>query len=398
MKELALFGGKSQRDEYLHYGRQWIFEEDTKAVNDVLVSPLITTGPKAAEFERDLCKLTGAKHAVVICNGTAALHASCAAIGLKEGDEVITTPITFAASANCVLYMGATPVFADINEQTWNIDPKKIEEKITSKTKAVIAVDYTGQAAQADEIKEICKKHGLYFIEDAAHAIGTKYKGKHIGCTADLTTFSFHPVKTITCGEGGAIVTDDDALYEKMVLFRSHGITRNAKYMKNGEIPYAGYNEQILLGYNYRMTDFQAALGISQLKKLEFFSRKRSEIVAKYNKAFADIPQITLQKTIADSDTTNHLYVIRLNLDMLKSDRNQIFKALIAENIGLQVHYVPVYYHEYYQKLGYKKGICPIAEKLYEEIMTLPLFPKMTDNDVEDVIQAIYKVIEYYKK
>lgn len=398
MEKLALFGGKPQRVEYLHYGKQWIFDDDRKAVNDVLTSALITTGPKAAEFERNLCKLTGAKHAVVICNGTAALHAACAAIGLQEGDEVITTPITFAASANCVLYMGATPVFADINEQTWNIDPKEIERKITSKTKAVIAVDYTGQAVEVDEIKQICKKRGLFFIEDAAHSLGTKYKGKYVGSLADLTAFSFHPVKTITCGEGGAVLTDSDALYERMLLFRSHGITRDARYMKDKDIPYAGYNEQILLGYNYRITDFQAALGISQLEKLDFFSKKRSEIVAIYNKAFADMPQITLQKTIAESDTINHLYVIRLNPDKLKADRNQIFKALIAENIGLQVHYVPVYYHDYYQKSGYKKGLCPIAEKLFEEIITLPLFPKMTDDDVADVIQATRKVIGHYKK
>lgn len=398
MEKLALLGGKPQRNEYLHYGKQWIFEEDVKAVNDVLTCPLITTGPKSAEFEKKLCRLTGAKHAVCISNGTAALHAACAAIGLKKGDEVITTPITFAASANCALYVGATPVFADINEQTWNIDPEQIEQKITSKTKAVVAVDYTGQAVEVDAIREICKRHGLVFIEDAAHSIGTRYKGSYVGGLADLTTFSFHPVKTITCGEGGAILTNDDTLCERMLLFRSHGITRDVRYMKDGEIPYAGYNEQILLGYNYRITDFQAALGISQLGKLDFFSSRRKELVDTYNRAFAGIPQITLQKTIADSDTTNHLYVIRLNSDMFKAHRNDLFKALIAENIGLQVHYVPVYYHDYYQKLGYKKGLCPIAEKLYEEIVTLPLFPKMTDGDIEDVIQAVYKVIDHYKK
>jgi UDP-4-amino-4,6-dideoxy-N-acetyl-beta-L-altrosamine transaminase len=393
---IAINGGKPTRTEFIPYGKQYIDEDDIKAVNDVLVSPYLTTGPRVEEFENQLCKLTGAKYAVAISNGTAALHAACYAAGITVGDEVITTPITFAASANCVLYCGGTPVFADIDEDTWNIDPKRIEEKITEKTKAVIAVDFTGQAVQINEIKEICKKHNLVFIEDAAHSIGTKYNGVHVGAHADLTTFSFHPVKTITCGEGGAILTNNEEHYKKLMLFRSHGITRDEDLLTH--IPFHGYNEQIELGYNFRMTDFQAALGTSQLRKIEIFSNRRKEIVDKYNSAFNEIPEIVTQKEISESDTTRHLYIIRLKLSELTANRNEIYEALHAENVGLQVHYIPVYFHPYYQNLGYKKGICPKAEALYEEIITIPLYYSLSDEDVDSVIEAVKKVINYYRK
>ncbi|WP_277673312.1 UDP-4-amino-4,6-dideoxy-N-acetyl-beta-L-altrosamine transaminase [Piscibacillus halophilus] len=392
----AIVGGKPEREEFIPYGKQYIDEEDIQAVNEVLKSPYLTTGPKVEEFEKKLCEFTGAKYAVAISNGTSALHAACYAAGIKAGDEVITTPITFAASANCILYCGGTPVFADIDPDTWNISPKEIEKKITSKTKAVIAVDFTGQAVQLDEIREICKKHKLILIEDAAHSIGTKYNGVPVGGIADLTTFSFHPVKTITCGEGGAILTNNKEFYKKMQLFRSHGITRETKLMTQN--PYNGYNEQIELGYNYRMTDFQAALGSSQLSKLEIFSQRRSEIVKQYNEAFSKMPQITIQKEIPESDTTRHLYIIRINSDSLKVGREEIYKAINAENVGLQVHYMPVYHHPYYQKLGYKKGLCPVAESLYEEIITIPLYYSLTNEDVESIINAITKVVDYYRK
>lgn len=393
---LAILGGKPTREEFIPYGKQYIDEEDIRAVNEVLRSPYLTTGPKVEEFENKLCELTGAKYAVVISNGTAALHAACYAAGITAGDEVITTPITFAASANCVLYCGGKPVFADIDPDTWNIDPKEIEKKITNKTKAVIAVDFTGQAVQLDEIKGICKKHNLILIEDAAHSLGTKYKGVPIGGIADLTTFSFHPVKTITCGEGGAILTNNEEFYKKMQLFRSHAITRDPFLLTQN--PFEGYNEQIGLGYNYRMTDFQAALGISQLKKLEVFSKRRAEIVRQYNKDLSEIPQLIIQKEIPESDTVRHLYIIRIKSDSLKVGRDEIYKALNAENIGLQVHYIPVYYHPYYQALGYKRGICPVAEALYEEIITIPLYYSLTDEDVRSVIEAVRKVINHYRK
>lgn len=392
----ALLGGKPIREDFIPYGKQYIDEEDIQAVNEVLRSPYLTTGPRVEEFENKLCELAGAKYALAISNGTAALHAACYAAGITTGDEVITTPITFAASANCVLYFGGKPVFADINPDTWNIDPKEIERKITNKTKAVIAVDFTGQAVQLDEIKAICKKHNLILIEDAAHSIGTKYNGKPVGSIADLTTFSFHPVKTITSGEGGAILTDNEEFYKKMKLFRSHGITRDTDLMTQN--PFNGYNEQIEIGYNYRMTDFQAALGSSQLKKLPLFSQRRKEIVSQYNAAFSQVPQLIVQKEIPESDTTRHLYIIRIKSDTLKVGRDEIYKALNAENIGLQVHYIPVYSHPYYQTLGYEKGLCPVAEKLYEEIITIPLYYSLTEDDVKSVISAVTKVINYYRK
>lgn len=287
-------------------------------------------------------------------------------------------------------------MFADINPDTWNIDPKEIEKKVTRKTKAIIAVDFTGQAVQHDEIREICNRYNLTFIEDAAHALGTKYKGTPVGNIADLTIFSFHPVKTITCGEGGAIMTNDKTFYKKMKLFRTHGITREIDEISQN--PFNGYNEQIELGYNYRMTDFQAALGISQLNKLRIFSKRRSEIVKKYNEAFSQIPQLTIQQEISESDTTRHLYIIRIKSSLLKVERNEIYRALNTENIGLQIHYIPVYYHPYYKSLGYTKGLCPVAEALYEEIITIPLYYSLTDEDVSDVITAVKKIIEYYKK
>lgn len=394
--KLAIHGGKATRSNFIPYGKQYIDEEDIKSVNEVLLSPYLTTGPKVEEFENKLCELTGAKHAVAISNGTAALHAACYAAGITAGDEVITTPITFAASANCILYCGGTPVFADIDRDTWNIDPRIIEEKITSKTKAIIAVDFTGQAVQIKEIKEICKKHNLAFIEDAAHSIGTKYNGVQIGSHADMTTFSFHPVKTITCGEGGAILTNSADLYNKLMLFRSHGITRDEKLLTH--TPFNGYNEQIELGYNYRMTDFQAALGISQLKKIDLFSERRKEIVNRYNEAFSKMEELTIQKEIKESDTTRHLYIIRINSEKLTAKRDEIYKALNAENIGLQVHYIPVYFHPYYKKLGYEKGLCPIAEALYEDIITIPLYYSLSDEDVNSVIEAVKKVIIHYRK
>lgn len=394
--KIAIEGAEPIIKEFIPYGKQYIDEDDVKAVGEVLMSPHLTTGPKVLEFEKKLCELTGAKYAVAISNGTTALHAACFAAGITEGDEVITTPITFAASANCILYCGGTPVFADINPETWNIDPLSIEEKVTSKTKAIIAVDFTGQAVQIDEIKEICKKHKLIFIEDAAHSIGTKYKGIPVGSHADFTTFSFHPVKTITCGEGGAILTNCVEYYNKLMLFRSHGITRDEKLLTH--TPFNGYNEQLVLGHNFRITDFQAALGISQLNKIEDFSRRRKEIVDKYNKAFELVPEIIIQKEIVESDTTRHLYIIRLRSDLLTVGRNEVYKALNAENVGLQVHYIPVYYHPYYQELGYKKGLCPVAEVLYEEIITIPLYYSLTDEEVDGVIEAVRKVLNYYKK
>lgn len=397
MEKPAVCGGRPVRDTKIYYGHQYIDDADIQAVVSVLKSDYLTCGPKIGELEKKLCEITGAKYAVVCSNGTAALHIACLAAGVSEGDEVITTPITFAASANCALYCRARPVFADINDKTYNIDPASVKAKVNAKTKAVVAVDFTGQSIEENELLKVCRENGIVLIEDGAHVIGTKYKGRANGSIADMTTFSFHPVKTVTGGEGGAVLTNSEEYYKKLLLFRAHGITREAGLMEH-EPDGAWYYEQIALGYNYRMTDMQAALIISQLDKLPAFSKRRKEIVAKYDAAFAKLPQIAVQEEIPESDTTRHLYILRMIPEKLTIDRKMFFEALDAENICCNVHYIPTYYFPYYEKLGYKKGICPRAEKLYEEIISLPLYYGMTDKDAEDVIRAVEKIAGYYAK
>jgi len=398
MEKLAINGGYPVRSRKIYYGRQWIDEDDIAAVAATLCSDFITCGPKVEEMEHTLGEYTGAKYTVAVSNGTAALHCACIAAGIEPGDEVITTPITFAASANCALYCGARPVFADINPETYNIDPQSIREKITNKTKAVVAVDFTGQAVENDEIRKICDEHDLIFIEDAAHAIATKYNGRQVGSLADMTCFSFHPVKTITGGEGGAVTTNNEEFYKKLVLAHTHGITHDEELMEGAPHEGPWYYEEISLGYNYRITDFQAALIVSQMKKLENFAARRKEIVKKYNDAFASVPEIIVQKEIPQSDTCRHLYIIRLNQEKLNCTRREFFDAMSAENVQCQIHYVPVYWFPYYQHLGYEKGLCPNAEEVYKGIMSIPLYPKMTDQDVEDVIHAVKKVAENYRR
>lgn len=397
MEKLAIDGGKPVREKKLFYGHQYIDDRDIEAVVEVLKSDYLTCGPKITELEKRLCEITGAKYAVAVSNGTAALHIACQTAGVGEGDEVITTPITFAASANCALYCGAKPVFADINEKTYNIEPASVKEQMTEKTKAVVAVDFTGQAVELDQLQKLTKDKGIVLIEDGAHSIGTKYKEKGVGSIADMTTFSFHPVKTVTGGEGGAVLTNSEEFYKKLLLYRAHGITRDSSLMEK-ESHGSWYYEQVSLGMNYRMTDIQAALIISQLDKLNMFSKRRKEIVSRYNQAFGELPEITVQEEIPESDTTRHLYILRLNQDKLKVGRREFFDAMAAENICCNVHYIPVYYHPYYEKLGYQKGLCPKAEKLYEEMMSLPLYYSMTDQDVEDVIHGVRKIVEAYRK
>lgn len=397
MSKLAINGGEPVFKEKINYAHQYIDDNDLEAVSKVLKSDFLTCGPEVIKTEEKLCSLTGAKHAVLVSSGTAALHIACLASGIKAGDEVITTPITFAASANCILYCGAKPVFADINPDTYNISPQSIEKCITKNTKAVITVDFTGQAVELDKIKKICDAHGIVLIEDAAHSLGTKYKGENVGNIADMTEFSFHPVKTCTAGEGGAILTNNDELYEKLILFRSHGITRDRNLLLDkSEGPW--YYEQLDLGYNYRMTDIQAALLSSQLDKLQKFSERRKTLVNRYDDAFSNIPEIIVQKEIKESDTVRHLYIIQLDLNKLHCSRKEIFEALIAEGVGVNVHYIPVYYLPYYQNAGYKKGHCPNAERLYERIITIPLYYSMTNEEQDNVIYAIKKVINYYKR
>ena len=394
--KLAILGGTPVRDIILPYGKQYIDNSDIEAVVGVLKSNYITCGPKIEEFENAVAEFVGAKYSVAVNSGTAALHAACFAAGIGAGDEVITTPMTFAASANCVLYMGAKPVFADIDPNTYNINPQEIEKIITSRTKAIIPVDFTGQPVELDTIKKIAQKHNLMVIEDAAHALGSEYNGKKVGSISDLTEFSFHPVKHITTGEGGMVTTNDAKLYERLKMFRTHGITRDSNKMFENHG--AWYYEMQELGFNYRITDMQAALGTSQLKKLERFIQRRQAIIQRYNKEFLNIEEITTPYQKEGCNSAWHLYIIRLKLEKLKVDRKQIFDALKGENIGVNVHYIPIHYFPYYKKLGYQKGLCPNAEKLYEEIITIPLFPSMEDKDVDDVIKAVKKVIAHFRK
>lgn len=397
MEQLAIFGGTPVREKPIYYGRQCIEQDDIEAVAQALRSDLITSGPRVEALEEKICEVTGARYAVVVANGTAALHLAALAAGFSKGDEVIVSSITFAASSNCVLYCGAKPVFADIDPHTYNVDPEAVRRLVTPRTKGIVAVDFTGQSVEQDALREICREHGLVYIEDAAHAIGTRYKGTPIGSIADMTCFSFHPVKTVTGGEGGAITTNDEQLYRKLMRLRTHGITRSQEEMAH-PTDALWYNEQVDLGFNYRMTDFQAALLLSQLGKLPKFAARRKEIVKRYDQAFSRMPEIVVQREIPESDTTRHLYVLRLDLEKLTCDRRQFFDALYAENTCPQVHYLPVYWHSYYEKLGYGKGLCPHAEAYYMSSMSIPLYYAMTDADVEDVIHAVQKVVEHYRK
>ena len=370
------------------YGRQTIEEDDINAVIEVLKSDYLTTGPKIAEFEKSVADYVGAKYAVAISNGTSALHAACFAAGIGPGDEVITTPITFAASSNCVLYCGGTPVFADIDPKTYNIDPDDIRKKITDKTKAIIAVHLAGQPCDMDEIHKIAKENNLIVIEDGAHALGSVYKGKKVGSLSDMTTFSFHPVKPITTGEGGMIVTDNEEFYKKMVLFRSHGITRDKTMMTRNDGPW--FYQQFDLGFNYRITDIQCALGCSQMKKLDRFLAKRKEIVLRYNEAFADCENIVTPYQLPETESGWHLYIVQVK----NCDRKQIFEALRDKGIGVNVHYIPVYMHPYYQEHGYKDVHCKNAEEVYSHIISLPLYPGLTEEQQNYVIDTLKSLCE----
>ncbi len=368
---------------YIPYGRQSIDEEDIQAVVSVLRSDYLTTGPAIAEFEKTVADYVGAKYAVAVSNGTAALHAACHAAGIGAGDEVILTPLTFAASANCVLYCGGTPVFADVDEKTYNMDPNDIETKITERTKAIIAVHLAGQPCDMQAIHKIAKDHNLIVIEDAAHALGSVYKGGKIGGISDMTTFSFHPVKPVTTGEGGMIVTNDDAFYQSLCLFRSHGITRDGALMTKDGGPW--FYQQFDLGYNYRITDIQCALGISQMKKLDDFIARRRKLAKRYDAAFADCPDIITPYQMPETDSGWHLYIIQVK----NGDRRKIFERLRAEGIGVNVHYIPVYLHPYYQEHGYQNVHCPKAEKIYSRMISLPLYPGLTDEAQDFVIEKV---------
>lgn len=396
MEKLAILGGQPVRETYLSYGKQSIDDQDIESVINVLKGDFLTTGPYVREFEEKVADYVGAKYAVAVSNGTAALHMACYAAGITEGDEVIVSPMTFAASSNAILYCGGIPVFADIDSVTYNIDPEKVEEKITEKTKAIIPVDFSGQSVDMDAIRRIADKYNLIIIEDAAHALGSEYKGRKVGSQADMVEFSFHPVKPITTAEGGIVTTNNENLYKKMLTFRTHGITREKEALRANHGPW--YYEQQSLGYNYRLTDLQSALGTSQMDKIDQFVNRRREIVKLYNEAFKGLEEITTPFEASYSNSGWHIYVIKVMTELLTVTRKEVFTALQAENIGVNVHYLPVYLHPYYQDLGYEKGLCPNSEDLYENMITLPIFPAMTDEDVSDVVYAVKKVIDYYRK
>jgi perosamine synthetase len=391
---LALHGGTPVRATLLPYGRQSIDEADIEAVVDTLRSDWLTTGPKINEFEEAFAAWVGARHAVSFSSGTAALHGAAFAAGLGAGDEAITSPLTFAATANCVLYQGAKSVFADVSTDTLNLDPEKVRSLVTSKTKALLPVDYAGHPADLGLMLEIAERHGLTVIEDACHALGAEYRGRRVGSVSHMTVFSFHPVKHLTTGEGGMVTTDNAEFAETLRKFRNHGISSNARdRQREGQWHY----EMVLLGFNYRLTDIACALGLQQLRKLEANLARRRAIAEKYAEAFRALPGITVPAVRREVLPAWHLYPLRLNLAKLSAGRSEIFRALRAENIGVNVHYIPVHLHPYYkERFGYRGGEFPVAEAAYEGLISLPMFRGMSDGDVEDAVRAVEKVMLHY--
>lgn len=373
------------------YGKQSIDEGDIKAVAEVLRSDWLTTGPKVVEFERAFAEYVGAKEAIAVSNGTAALHSAMYAIGIGPGDEVIVPPMTFAASANCVVFQGGTPVFVDVDADTLLLDSAQVESKITPRTKAVIAVDYSGHPCDYDALQVIVNRHGLTLVADACHSLGGRYKGQPVGSLADLSVFSFHPVKHITTGEGGMITTNDPDLASRMRVFRNHGITSDHRQREQrGSWSY----EMVDLGYNYRITDFQCAIGLSQLEKLPIWVTRRQELADKYDEAFREMPGIDPLYRKPDISHAFHLYVVGCDEVLLQKSRKQIFTELRAADIGVNVHYIPVYFHPFYsRRFNYEKGLCPNAEHGYEKILSLPMYANLTNGNVKVIIDTLKNIL-----
>jgi perosamine synthetase len=390
-ERLASEGGTPVRNNLLPYGRQSIDEADIQAVVDTLRSDWLTTGPRVAEFEEAIASWVGARYGVSFSSGTAALHGAAFAAGLKSGDEAITSPLTFAATANSVLYQGAVPVFADVVFDTLNLDPEQVSSRLSSRTRAILPVDYAGHPCDLDPILELAERHGLVVIEDACHALGAEYRNRRVGSLAHMTVFSFHPVKHVTTGEGGMVSTDIPALAETLRRFRNHGITSDARQrQRDGQAHY----EMVLLGFNYRLSDIASALGLQQLTKLEPALARRRQIASSYNSAFQPMRGLLAPQVRNDVKPAWHLYPVRLELERLSADREQVVGALRAENIGANVHYIPVHLHPYYrERFGYRGGEYPVAEDAYRRLISLPMFPGMSGDDAGDVIRAVEKVL-----
>ncbi len=394
MDKLALHGGPPIRDRLLPYGRQSIDDSDIDAVVSALRSDWLTTGPKVPEFEAAFAGITQASEAVAVSNGTAALHAAMASLEIGPGDEVIVPAMTFAATANAVVYQGGTPIFADVLPETLLIDPESVEALISPRTKAILAVDYAGQPCDYQALRVLAERHGLRLAADACHSLGGAFQGRPVGTLADVSAFSFHPVKPLTTGEGGMVTTDDPALARRLRTFRNHGITSDHRAREQAG---SWYYEMVELGFNYRLTDLQCALGVSQLKKLPEWLQRRQAIAMLYDRAFGAIEGLQPLRSLPEVAHAYHLYVIRLDLERLKADRATIFAALRAEGVGVNVHYVPVHMHPFYRdQFGTRRGQCPNAEQAYEEVLSLPIFPLMGDEDAEDVVRAIKKVLRVY--
>jgi perosamine synthetase len=393
-ERLASDGGHPVREIYLPGAQQDVDEDDIRAVVTVLRSKWLTTGPSVEGFEEAVAEFVGARHAVAVANGTAALHAALYALDVGPGDEVIVPPMTFVATANAVLFMGGTPVFADVSPDTLLLDPAQVEAKLTPNTKAVIAVDYAGQPCDYDALRHICERHGIALVADACHALGAQYKRRRVGTLADLTAFSFHPVKHITTGEGGMIVTNREDLATCMRRFRNHGITTDHRQRAAQR---TWQYEMETLGYNYRLTDLQCALGIRQLQKLPRWLTRRQEIAELYDESFVRVAGVKPLRCLANRSHAYHLYVVQLDDSALEAGRATIFSALQAEGIGVNVHYMPVHLHPYYQqRFGYRRGEFPVAEEAYTRLLSLPLFPGMSNHDVADVVRAVHKVVTSY--
>ncbi len=391
---LAIEGGTPVRSSLLSYGGQWVTNDDIAAVTEALHFPWLTGGARVDEFERALAGYVGAAHAVAVSSGTAALHTAVYGAGIGPGDEVITTPMTFVASANSVLFQGGLPVFVDVDPITLNLDPEAAVSAVTRRTRALLAVHYAGHPCHLDALRDLARRHRIALIEAAAHALGARYHGVPVGADSDFAVFSFHPVKLVTTGEGGAIVCREGDAAKRMRAFRSHGIRSTGREREaRGEWQY----DMEVLGYNYRLTDFQCMLGIRQLSRAQTFVARRRELAARYQRDLSDCAGLELPVERPDCESAWHLYPVRLRLERLRADRDRIFAALRAEGIGVTVHYKPVHLHSYYQeRFGLQKGQFPVAEAAYHRLLTLPLFPRMTDRDADDVIAGVRKVIEHY--